>query len=124
MTATLGSIVLPDDILWTDEYQWSGTRQNLERSLGGRLFVQHGSVSKGRPITLNCHWLTRATLDQLEAARDIPGATLLLTLPDARVFSVVFRHHEGEPIQATPIIDYPIYDADDVFTVTLKLMEV
>lgn len=121
---SLASIPLPTDIVWTDERDWTSVNQPLSRTLGGRLIVQPSAFSGGRPLTISCHWLTKPTLDALIALRDVPGATMLLTLPDGRVFNTLFRHHEGEPVKAAPVIEYAEYDDEDQFDVTLKLMEI
>lgn len=121
---SIASIALPDDVIWTDEHEWTPVKQSASRTLGGRLIVEYGQLIVGRPITLNCHWLSFTTLNQLIVLRDEPGVTMLLTLSDGRVLNTLFRHSEGDPVKATPVIDYPAYDADDQFDVTLKLMEI
>ena len=120
----LSTITLPDDIIWEDEHDWVSVRQSVTRTAGGRAVVQHGSLLGGRPVTLTCHWLSKATLDALIVLRDTAGATMSLTLPDARVLTVMFRNQDSDPIKATPIIDYAQYEATDNFDVTLKLMEI
>ena len=121
---SLAASILPDDIIWTDEHKWVPVTQTLSRTAGGRAIIQHGELSGARPITLTCHWITKTILDELSALRDTAGAVALLTLPDGRTFNTMFRNQDQEPIVAKPVIDRPIYEAVDLFDVTLKLMEI
>ncbi len=49
----LGTITLPDDLLWINEFEWNPVEQSTERSLTGALLVQEGQFNYVRPIELS-----------------------------------------------------------------------
>lgn len=126
MAITLGSITLPADLLWTDEFDWTPIQQNKNYTLTGALVIESGKMLAGRPITLsggdNHGWASRATVKALYAALDA-DTTMTLTLNDARTFSVKFDH-AATPIQARQIVDYNNPADSDHYSLTLKLITV
>jgi hypothetical protein len=121
--ASLATIDLPDDVLWTDEFEHRPVAMTVSRTLSGRLVTQSAALLGGRPITLDCGWLDHETLARLIALRDEPGLQMTLLLPGGRSFPVGFRHADPPAIIATPVIAYPDHDDSDFYEVTLKLME-
>lgn len=112
MALTLGAITLPDGLIWEDEFTWSPVAQSTEYSLTGALIVQEATKLAGRPITLvgqssgnqsAACWISRANLLVLQAALHVTGATLTLTLHDARTFTVGPRENPIEA-EARPIV--------------------
>lgn len=67
--------------------------------------------------------MSRATLDALRAWAAVPGRQMTLTLRGV-TYTVIFRHHDGAAIEATPIIDYSDVQNDDWYSVTLRFLEV
>ena len=128
MSITLGTIALPTDLHWSDEFDWSPVAQETEYTLAGALAIETGVMQAGRPITLeggeDRAWATRATVLLLQAAAALPGETMTLTLNDARTFTVAFRHGDGAPVEARPIVAYNTPAAGDWYAITLRLMEV
>lgn len=126
MAITLGDITLPVDLIWTDEFDWSPIQQSKGYTLTGALVIETGKMLAGRPITLSgdqaSGWASRATVKSLYALLDT-DSTMTLTLNDARTFSVKFNH-EGQPIQAKPIIDYNNLADTDHYSLVLKLIAV
>ena len=124
MAITLDSISLPDDLIWTDEYDWQGVEQSQSRSLGGRLFVQSRTVTKGRPLTLTGYvdaaWVYRSILDALSALAG-ENITMTLTLNDGSTYQVLFRYQD-QAIEAAAVIDYNDPDAADFYTLVVKLV--
>jgi hypothetical protein len=122
--ATLDNIAIPDDLLWSDEFDWTPLEVSVERTLTGVNLIQTGTKTGGRNITLvggaDYGWASRATVDAL-LAKLTATAAMTLTLPGNRVFSVLWRHTDG-PIEARPVIDYNAPDAADFYTLTLRLM--
>ena len=57
----LGTITLPDDLRWINEFEWNPVEQTTERSLTGALLVQEGQLTHGRPIVL---WGFRRLADE------------------------------------------------------------
>ena len=115
---TLGSLVLPDGLVWSDEYDWTPIAQSAgDYSLTGALLLQESVKLSGRPITLayqrdgNEHtaWIKRAqthngwsSLEALRAALLVHSVKLTLTLHDNRQFTVSPRHDSGGPIKVQP----------------------
>lgn len=128
MSITLGTITLPTDLHWSDEFDWTPVAQSAEYTLAGSLAIETGVMQAGRPITLeggdDRAWATRATVLLLQAKAALPGEEMLLTLNDARTFTVCFRHGDGAPVEARPIVPYNTPAAGDYYAITLRLMEV
>ncbi|MFZ2990903.1 hypothetical protein [Ideonella sp.] len=119
---------LPDALQWADEYAWSPVVQQAEYSLTGALLVDAAVRQAGRPITLGqpaggAALITRSVLDALYAAAAAPGLEMTLTLRSADR-TVQWRHQDGDVIAATPLEPLDDVQPDDLYTVTLKFMEV
>ncbi len=128
------ALLLPDDLLWSDEHAWSPAISSVSYLLTGALLVQSAVRQAGRPITLvgapDMAWVTRATVGALQAWAAVPLATATssigrfeLTLADARVFTVAFRHFETA-IEAEPVTGFPARAESDFYRLTLRLMEI
>lgn len=104
MAITLGSITLPQGCRWSDEFDWSPVAQAVGYTLTGAVVVQEATKLKGRPITLvggaSFAWMTRTNLLALQTALAAPGATFILTLHDARAFTVMPRRDGDGPLKA------------------------
>lgn len=133
MPTILGTTVLPDDMKWLDEFDWSYVSQQQEVSLGGSLWIEESSQLKGRPITLVGEFSgsegyaapTRAIVLELQALCDTPLTDpLLLTLYDGRSFNVRFDYSQGTPVKAEPIRHKAPQINTDLYTLTLRLIEV
>lgn len=126
MALTLDSLLLPDDLLWTDEFDWTPTEQHQTRTLTGALVFETAQRQGGRPITLsggqNHGWASREQVDALVAKLSLT-TPLTLLLPDARSFVVRFKH-EDKPIEAKPIVDYRIMETSDYYALVIKLITV
>lgn len=131
------TLALPDDLLWTDEHSWSPAVASVSYLLTGALLVQSALRQAGRPITLvgaaDMAWVTRAVVGTLQGWAAIPlagntGGTggagrFELTLADARMFTVAFRHFETA-IEAEPVTGFPARAESDFYRLTLRLMEI
>ena len=128
MSITLDTVTLPSDLLWEDETDWTPVAQSTEYTLAGALAIETGVMQAGRPITLvggeDRAWASRTTVLALMALAAVPGETMTLTLNDARTFTVAFRHGDGQPVEARPIVPYNTPAAGDYYALTLRLMEV
>lgn len=121
------SISLHPDLFWNDENNWNPVEQSVERSITGALIVQTAQRVAGRPITLqpednSSAWMTRETLDALRNWAAVPGKQMTLTLRGTDR-TVMFRHHDGEAIVATPVVHYSDVVSTDWYRVTIRLME-
>lgn len=131
--ATLGAITLPDDLQWVDEFDWLPVSQQVEVSTGGSLIVEEFGQAKGRPITLEGRMegnvgfamIRRDVLLALQALAATPRTTaLLLTLDDGRTFNVLFRHAGEAALVARPLKHIVPAEAADLYSITIRLMEV
>lgn len=126
-------VLLPDDLLWTDEFQWSAVASRSERSLTGALILESALKQKGRPISLSppdneMAWVSRAVAKTLLAWANTPGLKLKLTLQypdDTREFVVSFAPTtDGNVLTAEPVKGFPGFNDGDWYRVSLKLMEI
>ena len=125
------ALALPDDLLWTDEHAWTPAVASVSYLVTGALLVQSATRQAGRPITLSgavdMAWVPRSTISTLHAWAAVPLATSAgrfeLSLADARVFTVAFRHAETA-IEAEPVLGFPARSDADYYRLTLRLMEI
>ena len=124
------ALLLPDDLLWTDEHAWTPAVASTSYLITGALLIQSATRLAGRPITLvgavDMAWVTRATVEQLRAWASVPvGAAsgrFALTLADERSFTVAFRHAET-PIESEPVLGFPARADTDFYRLTLRFLE-
>ena len=125
------ALVLPDDLLWTDEHSWTPTVASTSYLITGALLVQTATRQAGRPITLvgapDMAWVTRATVEQLRQwaglALTEASGRFLLTFSDSRAFTVAFRHSDTA-LEAEPVLGLPARADTDFYRLTLRLMEI
>lgn len=127
--ADLAGVALPDDVIWTDEFDWTPIGQSVEVDVTGGLVVEYAPGRSGRPITIRAEWIALSVLRDLEALRDAGVQnTMVLNLSGGRVYDVLFRHFEGPPLSVEPIVERPEYSesdgSPDFFNVMIRLMEV
>jgi len=123
-------LLLPDDLLWSDEHAWSPTVSSVSYLLTGALLVQSATRQAGRPITLvgapDMAWVTRAVVgllyDWARAPLTADAGRFELTLSDARVFTVAFRHADTA-IEAEPVAGFPARSETDFYRLTVRLMQ-
>jgi hypothetical protein len=124
-------LLLPDDLLWSDEHSWTAVVSNVSYLITGALLVQSAKRQAGRAITLqgapDMAWVTRATLEKLRlwagVALEPPSGSFTLTLKDARTFIVAFDHASG-PIEAAPVLGYPSGHDGDFYHLLLRFLEI
>lgn len=121
---TLDTITLPADLLWIDEYKWSGIAQQTDIMQDGAVVVQADAQQTGRPVTLqggdNFGWIDKATLESLRTLARNPGLEITLTMHDGVARNVVFT---GDRLVAEAVVEYSETDPGDYYSVTLYLME-
>ena len=128
------SITLPDDLRWDDEFKWAPIAQTVNYGLTGALFVEEGAKQAGRPITLTAHddmaWVDRETAQALITMAAVTDKEMTLTITEAstgeedpgREIDVMFRRHDGEPIELEPVKGFGI--DDDFIVRAIRLMEI
>ncbi|MDY0105311.1 MAG: hypothetical protein RBS27_01455 [Giesbergeria sp.] len=124
---TLGLIQIPRGLIWVDEFSWHPVLRDAEYSITGALLLDASTRLAGRPITLQgsegAGWLTRATLQALQALAQATDATHALTLADGRTFTVAFAPG-GNPVEATPIARPELPPSHYPYVATVRLIEV
>lgn len=122
------SVNLPDDLEWVDEFEYEAVSQDVQPLIGGGMVIQESTLLAGRPITLSGGsgvWALKSELLKVKDLQNIPDVSMTLTLPDARVFTVMFRRSEPPTFTARPVHRQTVTTGDTMFeNITLKLMEV
>ena len=128
---TTGAIIELDDELYpSDEHEWSSLVSSTKYALDGTMIVEQSIRKAGRPYTMQAPsdmgFLTRSTVNALKAERDKLGATFWLDYrADGQVKRVkVMFDTTGEAINAKPVKEFISPSLDDLFTVTLKFLEI
>lgn len=104
----IGSITLDNDLVWTDEFQFTEGVGMAERTIYGNMIVQTRQIYGGRPLTLvgtqTNGWQSRDIVIALQALiKADPAASHIVELPDGRTFTAIFRNEEAPAIEFTPI---------------------
>lgn len=122
-----GSILLPPDMQWKDEFTW--VRSSVSNAIGltGKLLQQRRVLRNGgRPITLvsapDAALLNRAQLTALHALCET-GAAFTLVFADGRSYTVRFDDTDNKPIEAEPIQPGKVPHTKDLYVTTLRFME-
>lgn len=102
MSQTLNGLPLGqgDNLIWTDELDWTPLEQSKVYGQTGDLVCQHGIKRGGRPVTLTGDWATRAQLDAVLATQ-LLGEPMTLVL-GSKTLSVWWDATQT-PIEATPL---------------------
>lgn len=121
------SITFPQDMQWSDEFDWTTTAQSTPvRSLSGALIVQQGTKTAGRPITLTGDWVwhKRSDLETLQTWSNVVALEMTLAHYDGRTFNVMFRFADSPLSDAQPVTYItPESDASPYFA-TINLMTI
>ena len=108
---------------WDDEFEWTAPQRAQEYSITGALIVDVGVRLAGRPITLKSDadhgWVTRAVVQQLQAAINTSAGPVLLQLADGRSMNV---HFAPDPLQATPLVRAELPGPELPYLITLRLI--
>lgn len=127
---TLAELNLPNDLLWTDEFNWSPVVIAKSYTLSGSLVLESGKKLAGRPISLSAPadmgWVTRTTIQTVRdwAAIQDRQFKLIFEYPtDSRQFLVRFDQ-ENDPIQSSPVKGFPSHNPGDWYNLAIKLIEV
>jgi len=129
ITLTVGAttLELPEDLYWSDEFNWQPVEQSADRTITGALVVSVAARVGGRPITLQFEdkdsaWASRATVEQLGTWAAIPGQQMTLSLRGTSR-TVMWRHQDAPALAAEPIVHYSDTDAADPYLITMKFLE-
>ena len=122
MANTLGALILPERMAWTNRWTYTPVMAQATRTIAGGLAIFTQAAVKGRPITLDARegvsWLTRAQVDAIMAMAAKPGATFALVY-QGESHQVRFAHHDPPAVELSPV--WPLADQ---YTGTIKLITV
>ena len=122
------TLVLHQDLFWSDENNWNPVEQTVDRTITGALIVQVAARVAGRPITLEPEddgsaWMPRSSVDVLRNWAAVAGQTLTLTLRGT-ARTVIFRLQDGAGVDAKPVKHQSDVDNADFYTCVLRIMEI
>jgi hypothetical protein len=120
----LDTVVLPDDMFWSDEFSWTPVAQLMEYSVAGSMIIQESERQTGRTVTLKgdmdrC-WVTREDIATLYSWANTTEKEMILTFPDTTTHTVMFDMTAGSPIETVPLVEGAEED-DDSFRRLLSL---
>lgn len=122
------TLELSPDLTWSDENNWFPVEQTAQRTITGALVISASTRIAGRPITLepeddSSAWMPHTSVATLRNWAAVPGKELTLTLRGV-ARQVVFRHHDGTGLEASPVKTYRDVQDTDFYTCVLRLMEI
>lgn len=126
LTYNAVTVTLPDDLIWSDEYDWHPIVQSSEFTTTGTLLIESALKQAGRPISLNNTedqaWLTKAMCDQIKTWASLPG--IVLTLVYRGVTHTVMFDHGETAFEAYPLVFYREMVSRDYYIVNIRFIEV
>lgn len=120
MNVTLNSVLLPDDLVWRDEFEWAPVEQVVTPTLSGALLVEETAKPEGQPLTLSGH-CSRAKVQELKVLEAQVAQLMTLTLLDGVARTVMWRR---PGVVATPVYELADPDGDHPYALTLNLTEI
>jgi hypothetical protein len=127
MTIQLDTVILPDDLDWTDEFESQSVSQTVRRTLDGGIVVYNGQNENGRSITLvsgdGSGWATRAIVKDVAALAAVPGGQYVLIIR-GETFNVIFRHNDVPAFDSRPVVPFSDPTDTDFYTLSIKLITV
>ena len=116
---TLGSVELPDDMVWKDELDWCPVSQIITNTLTGAAVIEETEALANRPITL-VGVTTRSVVRQLKQLEAELKPTMQLTVHGLQ-FQTTWRR---PGVVAIPFDEWADPDDADPYNLTLNLMTV
>ena len=123
LTDGVTTITLPDDRYLDPDPDLveTGVRQEVAISGAGTAIVQVSEQSDGWEVALRGEMtVPRSTVVALNTLARQPGELLTLTLPDLRIFSVLFA--QPGAIEAAPIYGYVPAESSEPYTIALNFI--
>lgn len=120
-------IVLPDELRWIDEMDWTELAVQDGRSITGKIVRQTSDKVGGRPITLAppddfYGRVLYSTVKQLRDWSDDSNKVMTLTFENNDSFPVVFNYDKKQAISAHPLFPYSKREDNEWWLVTIYLI--
>ncbi|OQW92830.1 MAG: hypothetical protein BWK78_00440 [Thiotrichaceae bacterium IS1] len=110
----LGSVILPEETVWLNQFNYAPVRQSVNRTVSGTVVYTTQKLYGGRPINLELEqgfaWLDYSAVSELMQLAEIPGRTMSLNWED--IFYVVLFDHSATPYEFKPLVGYNKVDQD------------
>jgi len=122
----IDDLILPDDLVWIDEFEYSDIAQSQKRTLNGALIINESAKVKGRSITIDsvgAVWVTRSKIQALKDMNDTLNGIFTLTFHE-RSYLVKFNKSSGSAITVKQVVECSDPNEDSPYTVTIRLIEV
>ncbi len=108
---TLGGVVLPDGLTWTNQYEPQGTSQKVDYTLQGTAVIYTQPFDRGHSIilsaTINTAWFELPDVQSLVSLAKVSGSDLQFvwgTTLQSETHQVQFDHRSGAAVTFRPII--------------------
>jgi len=122
---TLDSNLLPENLIWIDQFDWSNVVQEIDYSTQGALFVQESLKHGGRPITLmgtdTVSYISESLSNALSTKQQQAGLVMTLTI-NGDEYEVIFRQNE-QPLKIIKVYQQDItilYRLDHIKLMTVE----
>ena len=121
------TVTLPDDLLWSDEFDTSQVAQDRKRTITGALVIFEDTKIKGRSLKLESDddsgWITRADLLALRSLCELEDTDCELIYRSI-TYKVRFDRSNGSGIKAVPVVDCSDPSNDAKYALSLSLITV
>lgn len=121
----LDSLVLPSELIWQDEMEWTTVRASTKRTVQGKNIIRENSVpsESGRPITLisDYAWISRSDVLTLQSWESVIGKQMALQMHDGRLYVVRFRHWDLPAMNAELVYPNAYPTSTTQYNLMLKL---
>lgn len=110
----LGSVILPEETVWTNQFNYAPVQQTNKRTLSGTMVFTTRRLQGGQPILLELGetraWLSYTDLLAITELAKTPGNTVSLNWEG--VFYLVLFDHAQKPYEFKPVVGYtdPTHD--------------
>tara|TARA_R100001443_G_scaffold115738_1_gene134215 strand:- start:678 stop:1052 length:375 start_codon:yes stop_codon:yes gene_type:complete len=119
----LDSTELPENLYWSNEFDFQGVAQSKQRTVSGGVVVESVLLSYGQSVTLTGAWARRDVVDLLRSMAADVSAKRVLTLNDGTTHAVVFDVEAGG-VQAVALSPELNPTVETIYEITLHLLTV
>ncbi len=123
----LGTLTLPDDLIWQNRYAYVPIAAQTERALDGSLILYEQDIA-GEPVDLiafeDSGWFTFSQVQSLLQMASLKGAEYTL-IYEGETHNVRFRNEDPPSVDMKPILEIADdHQSGDYFFGTIKLIKI
>ena len=127
MSITFNGVLLNDNLIWVNRYDFTPVTQTTHRTLAGSLVVFSHSIAAGQPITLEATdtagWFTGSMVASLKSFADVPGASYPLNF-HGEDYTVIFDHEQDPVVSFLGLRPIEPQGISDPFSGILNLLTI